>query len=254
MSSNTLPALPSDLPPIGKARLPATYEGAKVALAECTRLDECQDWADKAEALASYAKQAQDDELRKMADRIQARAIRRCGELLKRIASASGGDRGNAATGGRPPVGETRTQVARDAGLSDHQRKTALRVARIPDPEFEGAIEGDDPQTVTELAQRGIEAKPPSKLDQVRALREQAIERQERQPDPPISKAGAAYYAEQSARVAPDLPALEQVLRLLRRDPAQLADLPREKRVSLARTCLAWLNVTLDDLRGGNEP
>ena len=96
MSSTTLPALPSDLPPIGKARLPATYEGAKVALAECTRLDECQDWADKAEALASYAKQAQDDELRKMADRIQARAIRRCGELLQQIASASGGKIGRA--------------------------------------------------------------------------------------------------------------------------------------------------------------
>src|SRR5438046_9428855 len=90
MSSNTLPALPSDLPPINKAKLPATYQSAKVALAECTRIDECQDWADKAEALASYAKQAQDDGLRKMADRIQARAIRRCGELLQQIQTSIG--------------------------------------------------------------------------------------------------------------------------------------------------------------------
>ena len=67
--------------------------------------------------------------------------------------------------------------------------------------------------------------------------------------EPAISKAAAAYYAEQSARVAPDLPSLEHVLRLLRREPAQLANLSIEKRVSLARTCLAWLNITLDDLR-----
>ncbi len=39
-------------------------------------VDECQDWANKAEALASYAKMADDDALRKLADRIQARAAR----------------------------------------------------------------------------------------------------------------------------------------------------------------------------------
>ena len=53
-------------------------------------MDECAPWALKAEALASYAKRAGDDELRKFADRIQARAIRRCGELLKQIKPATG--------------------------------------------------------------------------------------------------------------------------------------------------------------------
>ncbi len=71
------------LPSISDARLPASYERAKSALAECSRIDECKEWADKAEALASYAKQAKDDGLRILADRIQARAINRCGELLK---------------------------------------------------------------------------------------------------------------------------------------------------------------------------
>jgi hypothetical protein len=65
------------LPAITSAKLPASYAAAKVALSECTAIDECQTWADKAEALASYARQAKDDELRKMADRIQARAVRR---------------------------------------------------------------------------------------------------------------------------------------------------------------------------------
>lgn len=70
------------LPATVGAKLPAVYERATQALAECTRIDECKDWADKAEALASYARQSKDDSLRKMADRIQARAIRRMGQLL----------------------------------------------------------------------------------------------------------------------------------------------------------------------------
>jgi hypothetical protein len=37
----------------------------------------------KAEALASYARQAEDDTLRKLADRIQARAVRRGGQIQK---------------------------------------------------------------------------------------------------------------------------------------------------------------------------
>jgi hypothetical protein len=42
---------------------------AKAALAVCARIDECKDWADKAEAMASYARQSGDIELRKMTDR-----------------------------------------------------------------------------------------------------------------------------------------------------------------------------------------
>src|SRR4249920_1073731 len=79
------------LPLDGTARLPVRYATACSALAECAALDECQAWADKAEAMASYARQARDDTLRKMADRIQARAIRRCGELLKQVPASAGG-------------------------------------------------------------------------------------------------------------------------------------------------------------------
>lgn len=70
------PALPANIS-IAHARLPRSYEAAKSALANCVSLDECMDWANKAEALASYAKQADDDTLEKTARRIRARAIRR---------------------------------------------------------------------------------------------------------------------------------------------------------------------------------
>lgn len=150
--------LPANLPSIAGARLPVVYEAAKTALSECNRIDECKDWSDKAEALASYAKQAQDSELRKMADRIQARAHRRCGELLEEIEPAANQ---HTARGDAPP---SRSAAAREAGLSRDQKRTALRVARIPSEEFEAAVESDDPPTVTELSERGKLAAPPIDL------------------------------------------------------------------------------------------
>src|SRR5690606_18734661 len=35
------------------------------------------------------------------------------------------------------------------------QRKTALRVANVPEPEFNAAVESDEPPTVTQLAEQG---------------------------------------------------------------------------------------------------
>jgi hypothetical protein len=123
-----------------------------MALEKCVDIDECQKWANKAEALASYAKQAHDKTLRIMADRIQARAIRRCGVLLKRIKPARGGDRKS--KGPRRPI-DSRSSAAAQAGMSPRQRKTALRVANVPKAEFEKAVESPNPPTVTELVERG---------------------------------------------------------------------------------------------------
>ena len=144
-----------NLPSVSDAKLPQTYQNAKTALSECSRIDECLEWGDKAEALASYARQAKDDTMRQMADRIQARAIRRAGELLKQIEPSKGGDSSlfNAKEGDRPSV--TRKQAATDAGMSEHQRKQALRVASVPAPEFERQVESDSPPTVTKLAEQG---------------------------------------------------------------------------------------------------
>lgn len=141
------------LPQVSSARLPETYERAKTAIAECSRIDECQDWADKAQALASYARQANDDSMRKMADRIQARAIRRAGELLKQVQPSKGGRPPETQDGTDPSI--TRTSAADDAGLSERQRKTALRVANIPEQSFAEQVESDNPPTVTALAEQG---------------------------------------------------------------------------------------------------
>ena len=81
-----------------------------------------------------------------MADRIQARAIRRCGERLKQIEPANGSNQ-NIRAGDNPKV--TRNAAAAEAGRSEHQRKTALRVALIPEQEFHDAVEAEIPPTVT---------------------------------------------------------------------------------------------------------
>lgn len=146
----------SELPDIATAALPATYERARDALVACQRIDECKDWADKAAALASYAKQADDQTLHTMAVRIQARAMRRAGELLEEFQSVGG--RPSKTSGGAPT--SSQRKAAKDAGLSKDQEVTARRVASIPEADFEAAIEGDDPPTVTALADRGTEKRP----------------------------------------------------------------------------------------------
>jgi hypothetical protein len=153
-------SLPADID-IAQAKYPAVYEQAKIALASCEKLDECKEFADKAEAIASYAKMANDNGLRVIADRIQARAVRRMGELLKEV---DGSTRNKDATA---PVGDegaliTQKQVADAAGVSDHQRVQAVRVANVPEERFEAAIEARKPASVTKLAEMGTRtrAKP----------------------------------------------------------------------------------------------
>jgi hypothetical protein len=138
------------------AKLPAAYEAARQALEACERIDECQDWADKHAALASYARQAKDETLERYCTRIKARAIRREGELLKRVPDASKrgfNQHSEAQEGDLPRL--TRTNLAEAAGISEHQRKQALRVANVPGDEFECAIERERPATVSELAKLG---------------------------------------------------------------------------------------------------
>jgi hypothetical protein len=134
------------------ARLPVVYEKAKRALAACGRIDECKDWADRAAALASYARQAKDDTLFNHARRIQARATRRQGELLKEIkAPGKRTDKPTAATVHRL----SQKEAGAAAGLSERQIKTSVNVANVPNEEFEKQVEDRKPPSVSEMAEQG---------------------------------------------------------------------------------------------------
>lgn len=148
---------------ISQARLPATYEQAKAALANCARIDECKDWADKAAALASYAKQADDDEMMKMAVRVRDRAIRRAGELLKQVEPKKGANQ-NISTAADTKV-LTRKEAGEQAGMSKRQQVTAVRVANVPEADFERQVESRNPPTVSKLAEQGKKAAPRPAID-----------------------------------------------------------------------------------------
>jgi hypothetical protein len=150
----------------GGASLPATYQAAKSALAECSRIDECKDWADRASALASYAKQAQDSQLEDMARRIKHRAFRRAGELIRQIDDGRQGQNlPNIKRDGAVPF--SRKQAAFDAGLSERQMKQVQRMANVPEPVFEQMVERGC--TATEIAEAGTVKKSVNR-DEARKL------------------------------------------------------------------------------------
>ena len=108
----------SELPTIKDAQLPCLYEAAALALSQCSKIDECKDWSDRAKAMASYAKQADNEEMENLAKKIRLRAYQRVGQLLREIEKAQNQHDAKARTG------PTRKQAAKDAGLSDKKAKS----------------------------------------------------------------------------------------------------------------------------------
>ena len=83
--------------------------------------------------------------------RIRARACRRCGVLLQEFEKANGKRTDLEPSGGEP----TRSQAATQAGLSKDQAVNAIRVANVPKEDFEKQVEGEEPPTITKLAEQG---------------------------------------------------------------------------------------------------
>lgn len=83
----------------------------------------------------------------KRSTRIRDRAIRRAGELLKQIEPAP--NQHVAGVGAHT----SRSDAAKEAGMSKHQQVQAIRVANVPAAEFERQVESPNPPTVTKLAE-----------------------------------------------------------------------------------------------------
>lgn len=148
-------------PTMALAKFPPNYEKARTQLEKCVHVDECKDWADKAKAMMAYAKQADDKDLELYARRIRLRALTRAGELFKEFEPKHTG-RPKIGVGTRP---NSRKSIAERAGMSDHQRKTAIRLASIPKAKRERLIEAKNPPTVEQLAAQGTKTKPRPLVD-----------------------------------------------------------------------------------------
>jgi len=97
-----------------------------------------------------------------LATRIRSRAIRRAGELLREVRKATGDHLPNVKRAAGVPLG--RQVAATRAGLSERQRKTALRVAAVDSDQFEAAVEADKPATIPQLAKAGTKPAPRPKI------------------------------------------------------------------------------------------
>lgn len=121
------------------ARLPALYVAARTALAECVRVDECKDIADKHAAMAHYAKQVKDQTLRHYAERVYLRAMARLGELLAAV---------------QP---KERPRVAKAHGISESSLRNSVAVAAMhPDSRVRRIESRKGPPSLSKLAHQSL--------------------------------------------------------------------------------------------------
>jgi len=138
---------------IESAKLPINYVQARISIQKCESVDECKLWGDKAAALASYAKQSRDHSLYNAATRIRARAVRRCGQLLRGIEIEHKTKHGDSSRGRHKTSTQIRSAAATKAGLTGNQVYCALTLASIEESKFENAIEADSPLSVSKLVE-----------------------------------------------------------------------------------------------------
>lgn len=126
------------------------YDAARQALAEAHRVDEAKDIRDKAVAIATYAKQAQDRDMIFWATEIKVRAERRTGELLREREKHDGGR-----PAGKPVKIEdqfsSKPPKLADLKITKQQSSDWQALAAIPAPEFERRIKNaaGDPAALT---------------------------------------------------------------------------------------------------------
>ena len=115
------------------------YDEARRALAEAHRIDEVKDVADKAAAMALYARQAKDGELIALATEIRRRAERRLGEIME-------GER-KAGQLAKPPNPKRRVAKKPDdppslaeQGISKSLADRARKAAALPEEKFEAHV------------------------------------------------------------------------------------------------------------------
>lgn len=117
------------------------YEAAKQAISEYKTVDEVKDFRNKALAIEAYAKQANDLDLERDAAIARVRAERKCGELLSETEKARGGWNSSdksCSRDARHQVEQPKTLT--EMGVTRDQSSKWQQLARVPDKEFEEAI------------------------------------------------------------------------------------------------------------------
>lgn len=117
------------------------YEAARHALQVARDIDEVKDIRDKAQAMAAYAKQAQDTELVEWATEIKVRAERRAGEMLAEMkVNGSRHDGVNAKNLRESHDTTPEAPTLEKLGVSRDQSSRWQKLAAIPEDKFEEAV------------------------------------------------------------------------------------------------------------------
>lgn len=170
------------------------YEAARAALQAAHDVDEVKDIRDKAQAMALYAKQANDTALVEWATEIKVRAERRAGQMLadSKINGARHDGKSHLKTG--PESHDTTPGPTLESiGVSRDQSSRWQRLAAIPEKQFEEAVataKGKDGEVTTAALLRAAKpTTPPPEQKQT----------EERKPTGDSEKLAAALKAEQEA-------------------------------------------------------
>lgn len=117
------------------------YEAAKQAISEYKTIDEVKDFRNKALAIEAYAKQANDLDLERDAAIARVRAERKCGELLSETEKAKGQlKQGNSLPQSQPTTTGDKPKTLAEMGVTKDQSSKWQQLARVPDKEFEEAV------------------------------------------------------------------------------------------------------------------
>jgi N6-adenosine-specific RNA methylase IME4 len=141
------------------------YQTACTAIAECYQIDEVKDWADKAAALAVYAKQAKNEELIKQCLGIKNRAMIRLGELSRELERAQG-ERTDLIAPVRTSVQKPKKEVLAQSGISKDSANRAEQLASAPEKIKDALSSGD--LTPTEAIRKIKEVKREAKREENR--------------------------------------------------------------------------------------
>ena len=115
----------------------ARYEQLRVAALSAKTVDEAKDIADKATALAAYARQANDPQLEIWVAEIRVRAKRRVGELSAALPVSKGGANPSATL---PSGGKSKSEVLQEAGLTTSEAGRCEQLASVAESAFEDFI------------------------------------------------------------------------------------------------------------------
>jgi hypothetical protein len=112
----------------------AKYDAARFALQQAVEIDEVKDIRDKAQAMAAYAKQANDTKLIEWATEIKVRAERKAGQMLAEMPKNEG-ELNNSSWS----HAATTTKLS-DIGINKSQSSRWQKLAAVPDDQFEQSI------------------------------------------------------------------------------------------------------------------